>query len=361
MLPGLTPLVVWTDRGLYCPSGDFYIDPLRPVHRAVITHAHSDHARRGCESYICAESGVGLLKVRLGKRISVRGVPYRESFSLGDVQVSLHPAGHILGSSQVRIQRGDEVWGISGDFKRDSDPSCEPFEVVKCDTWVTEATFGTPKYVWPMGQDYGEQIASWWFGNQRKGKNSLLFGYSLGKLQRILSELAPHAKRPILIHRAASELTQCYRDEGRVLAPTWDLEALDPRELLQGELILAPPSILSSEWTEKLGNFETAFASGWMLGSERGWNASGERRFDQGFVISDHADWPTLNRTVDETGARSVFVLHRGLGAFVRHLRKRGIDAHPILALACENVEVPQESEQGVLPLFDQLGQRGDG
>lgn len=339
MISSISPLVLWTEKGLYCPMGDFYIDPHRAVETAVITHAHSDHARRGSRRYFCASSGVGLLKSRLGCQIQVQGIPYGESLTLGRVRLSFHAAGHVLGSAQIRIQRDAEVWVVSGDYKREADPSCEPFEVVPCDVFITEATFGTPKYLWEKNPNHGKEIHGWWIQNAQRGKNSILFAYSLGKAQRILAELASFADRPILVHQSIAELTQCYREEGRVLAPTKELNSLVKTQVLQGELILTPPSILKTEWLERFGVFETAFASGWMQGSSYGHGVS----YDRGFVMSDHADWTDLNQTIDETGAKRVFVLHRANGALVRHLRKRGLDAHPVSVLK----DVP-------LPLFQQ-------
>ena len=255
--------------------------------------------------------------------------------------MSFHPAGHILGSAQIRVEHQGEVWVASGDYKRDPDPSCEPFEPVRCDTFLTEATFGTPKYVWEKSRNHGREIHTWWMENAKEGFNSILFGYSLGKSQRILAELAEFADRPILIHETMTELTQCYRDEGRKLAATVEIEkVISNVEKMQGELILAPPSILDAEWSRKLGNYKTAFASGWMHRSSRHYGSS----YDHGFVISDHADWNDLNRTIDETGARRVFVLHRN-GALVRHLRSRGIDAHPLDALESKNyLRIPAQN-----------------
>ena len=333
MLIEVTPLVIWTDKGLYCTKGQFYIDPHRPVETAIVTHAHSDHARRGSKNYLCASSGVGLLKARLGQFIQVQGIPFGQTIQLGQVQVSLHSAGHILGSSQVRIQYGSEVWVVSGDYKRERDPSCDPFESVPCQTFITEATFGTPKYIWNKTRNHGQDIHQWWLGNSTFGqlRNCIVFGYSLGKAQRILAELAPFAHKPILIHESMLELTECYRQEGRRLAPTCEIEAAiaASKGKLQGELIIAPPSILKSEFLNHLGEFKTAFASGWMQGSDQ---AHGTH-YDHGFVISDHADWNDLNQTILETGAKNIFVLHRGNGALVRHLRKRGLNAHPIESL----------------------------
>ncbi len=262
---------------------------------------------------------------RLGKRISVQGYAFRESFQMGRVRVSLHSAGHILGSAQVRLQHDNEVWVVSGDYKRERDPSCDPFEVVYCDVFITEATFGTPRYVWSKLPDHGRDIYEWWNIMSSLGKNAVIFGYSLGKAQRILAELYPYARKPVLLHRTMAGLTDCYRAEGKLLAPTVDLEnALDESEhRLTGELILAPPSAVHQEFAQRLGSFESAFASGWMLSSL----SQSSSRYDRGFVISDHADWDDLNRTICETGAQRVFVQHRK-GALIRHLRQQGIDAH---------------------------------
>jgi putative mRNA 3-end processing factor len=339
------PLISWTEKGLYCAEGDFYIDPHRAVKTAVVTHAHSDHARRGCERYICVSSSVGLLKSRLSQKIQVQGIPYREVFKLGEVSVSFHSAGHILGSAQVRVQSGPkgsgEVWVASGDYKRDPDPSCEPFESVQCDTFITEATFGTPKYTWPKDRDHGRDIHAWWKRNAALGMNSVLFGYSLGKAQRILAELAPHAHQPVIIHETIEELTNCYRAEGRVLAPTLELNHYKPGTVLQGELILAPPSVLKTGVVDRLGRYQTAFASGWMQqgsGSPGSGVASWGRDYDYGFVMSDHADWNDLNRTIEETKAKRVFVQHRD-GALIQHLRRRGIDAYSSDMLELKNYQ----------------------
>ena len=325
------PLIEWTPKGLYCRAGDFYIDPHRAVKTAVVTHAHSDHARRGCEQYLCVDSSVGLLRTRLGKSIQVRGIPYRETFKLGETEVSFHSAGHILGSAQVRVAHRGEVWVASGDYKRDRDPSCEPFEPVRCDTFITEATFGTPKYVWDSERDHGRDIHEWWVRNAEKGLNSVVFGYSLGKAQRILAELALRAHRPVLIHDSIVDLTRCYREAGRELAPTLALDEV-PAGVFEGELILAPPSILQTDaWKDRLGQYRTAFASGWMQ-SGGSW---GHGQYDHGFVMSDHADWVGLNKTIEETGARRVFVQHRS-GALLRHLRLKGLEAHPAESLLLE-------------------------
>lgn len=313
-------MLVMTKKGLYCPAGDFYIDPSGAVDHAVVTHAHSDHARRGSKQYYCASSGVSLLKARLGQKISATGVAYGEEFSLKAATVSFHPAGHILGSAQVRVEVSGEVWVASGDYKREPDPTCEPFEVVPCDVFVTEATFGTPGFVWKKESRQGEQIFRWWQKNAAQKKNSLLFAYSLGKTQRVLGLLEPWADRPIYCHSAATVLNDCYRAQGISLAETRCLSQVDHDRILQGELIIAPQAFLKSEQAQILGeSFETAFASGWM--------AQGHHGYDQGFLMSDHADWSDLLQTIEETKARRVYVQHRGNGALVKHLKTLGLQA----------------------------------
>lgn len=328
MIP--TRMLILTAKGLYCPPGNFYVDPSGKVEHAVITHAHSDHARRGSETYYSTRSGAPLVKSRLGKKINVRAFDYGETFKLNGVTVSFHSAGHILGSAQVRIECGGEVWVASGDYKRDPDPTCAPFESVKCDVFVTEATFGTPGFTWKKGADLGREIYEWWMENAKRGTNSVLFAYSLGKAQRVLGVLAPFAERPVICHSAARELNDCYREQGVRLADTRCLGTVGLHERLKGELVLAPQSFLQSDQACVLGDdFETAFASGWM--------ARGAHGYDRGFLMSDHADWNDLLQTIDETGARRVYVQHRGKGALVRHLRARGLQAFPDTELKLKN------------------------
>lgn len=327
-------MLILAKEGLYCPAGDFHIDPRRGVRDAVITHAHSDHARRGSATYHVVKSGVELLRARLGSKINVRAYDYGETFELGGARVSFHPAGHILGSCQVRVECAGEVWVASGDYKREPDPTCEPFEVVPCDVFVTEATFGTPAYVWPKGEDLGARIMDWWRANAARGENSVLFGYSLGKTQRILGELSARSERPIYCHAAAAAINLAYRREGIALADTICMSTLDPAARLEGELILAPPAFLNSPLATVLGDrYRTAFASGWM--AQGGFGRGGG--YDTGFVMSDHADWNDLVRTCLETGAKRVYVQHRGAGALVRHLRGLGLHAHPEEELAPRN------------------------
>jgi putative mRNA 3-end processing factor len=321
------PLLIHTPKGLYCRAGDFHVDPSRAVDTALITHAHSDHARRGAKRYFCVQSCEGLLRERLGAKINVTPVRYGEKFDLGEARISFHPAGHILGSAQVRIEAGGEVWVVSGDYKRDPDPTCEPFEPIACDVFVTEATFGLPMYRWENPEKLGSEIHDWWMRNAADGINSILFAYSLGKAQRVLAELAPFADRPVLVHPSMVGINECYLREGVRLAPFRPIASVPEDERTLGELILAPPQCFGTRDLLRFGKFRTGFASGWMQGS-------GFRRYDRGFPLSDHADWPSLLRTIEETGARAVYVAHRDDHVLVRHLKDRGLKAGLVTALS---------------------------
>lgn len=323
----MTDLLVPSDVGLACPSGGFHVDPWGDASRAVITHVHGDHARFGSAEYFCAAPTVPLLTRRLHRdeaaaRVPVHGVPYGERFRLGAATVSFHPAGHILGSAQVRIETGGEVWVVSGDYKRDPDPTCAPFEVAPCDTFVTEATFGLPLYRWDDPRAVAAEILAWWDGNRKAGLASILFAYPLGKAQRILAELARLTDRAVLVHGAVQGPTEIYREAGVALLPTAPVGEKTRGRPFAGELVLAPPSARGTTWMRRFGDRETAFASGWMRlrGTRR------RRGFDRGFALSDHADWPALLRTVEETGARRVLVTHGYAEELARYLRERGLE-----------------------------------
>ena len=326
-------MLVLTKKGLYCPAGDFYIDPSRGVDHAVVTHAHSDHARKGSRRYYSSKSGTGLLRGRLGQSITVSSFEYREVFYINGVKLSFHPAGHILGSAQVRIEHDGQVWVASGDYKREADPTCEPFESVECDVFVTEATFGTPGYNWSKEANVGQEIFDWHSQNAKNGVNSVLFAYSLGKTQRVLGVLEPYKMNPIYCHSSATPLNECYLQQGMKLAPTICLSSISEKTKLRGELLIVPQSFLQSEQAEILGeNFQTAFASGWMAKNSFGYGS-----YDKGFLMSDHADWGDLVRTILESKAKRVYVQHRGKGALVRHLKSLGIQAFPESDLMPEN------------------------
>ncbi len=310
-----------TESGLYCDAGDFFIDPWRPVPRAVVTHAHSDHLTGGCGHYLVAERGVRVSRERLGQwQDRVEGIAFGETRTINGVRISLHPAGHILGSAQVRLELGGEVWVASGDYKTDSDPTCDAWEPVRCHTFITESTFGLPIYRWPTPRDVFGEINAWWRDNVAAGRTSLLFGYGLGKAQRLLAGLDRDIG-PILVHGAVDRMTALYRQAGVDLPHTE--YATTARGVSTGAMIVAPPSADGSVWARKFGAQSTAFASGWML--VRG--ARRRRSVDRGFTLSDHVDWPQLLGAIDATGAERVLVTHGFTGPVVRWLRDKGLRA----------------------------------
>lgn len=312
-----------TDAGLYCAQGDFHIDPWRPVDRAVITHAHSDHARPGSGAYLCAEDGVEILRLRLGHKASIRGISFGETVDFQGVHVSLHPAGHVLGSAQIRVEHRGEVWVVSGDYKIQPDPTCRPFEPVRCDTFITESTFGLPIYRWPPPEVVFGEIADWWRTNQQAGVTSVLFGYSLGKAQRLLHGVS-RDQGPVFVHPAVAEFLAAYRAAGVPLPEVPLATEERVREAGGRALIIAPPMVADSSWMHGLGEVTSGFASGWML--VRGFRR--RRGGDRGFVLSDHADWPGLLHAIRSTGARRIGVTHGAEGPLVRWLREGGWESH---------------------------------
>ena len=326
----MSEVITLKKEGLYCPAGDFYIDPWKPVPRAVITHAHADHAKPGSQHYYAAHSGLGLLKQRLGGNISIEGHEFGEQVRLGDAVTSFHPAGHVLGSAQIRVEVGGEAWVISGDYKCDDDSSCEAFQPVPCDVFITEATFALPIYRWDPIEDVMDQLMRWWAANAAAGKASAVFCYALGKAQRLLAEIGKRTDRPIYVHGAVDALLPAYRDAGIELAATIPVLDKAKGESFAGELVIAPPSAFGSPWMQRLGNCGTAFASGWM-------RVRGHRRrrgFDQGFVMSDHADWPGLLQTIEATGAKKVYATHGYSDTLARYLtEEKGLEAEPLETL----------------------------
>jgi putative mRNA 3-end processing factor len=322
-------LVVRRPEGLYCPPGGFFIDPWRPVERAVITHAHADHARRGHAAYLATAVSAGVLRARLGP-ISLQGVAYGEAVSAGGVRVSLHPAGHVLGSAQVRIEHRGRVWVASGDYfasahEDDRNPTCAPFEPVRCDCFITESTFGLPVYRWRAQRDVLAEVNAWWGGNAEAGRPSLLLAYSFGKAQRLLAGVDASIG-PIVVHGAVEPLNEAYRAAGVALPPSRRLDELRGRPELRRALVVAPPGVADSAWARGLGEASDAFASGWM-------QLRGARRrqgLDRGFALSDHADWPGLQRAIGATGARRVIVTHGYEATLVRWLRQQGLQAESL-------------------------------
>ncbi|MBI3367921.1 MAG: ligase-associated DNA damage response exonuclease [Burkholderiales bacterium] len=314
-------LVVQRPEGLYCPPGDFYIDPWRPVERAVITHAHADHARPGHGQVLTSAISEGVLRVRLGAGLRLQGLAYGEAIDHRGVRVSLHPAGHVLGSAQVRLEQGGQVWVVSGDYfasaHDERNPTCPPFEPQRCDCFITESTFGLPIYRWAPQAEVFAEINAWWRHNVQSGRTSLLLAYSFGKAQRVLAGVDAGIG-PIAVHGAVESLNAAYRAAGVALPPTETVDALKARAL-----VVAPPGSQASAWARGLGDFSDAFASGWM-------QLRGARRrqgVDRGFVLSDHADWPGLQRAISATGAERVIVTHGYEAVMVRWLREQGLRA----------------------------------
>ena len=325
-MPRHDDLIQLDSAGLRCRRGAFLIDPWMPADTAVITHAHGDHARVGSGVYHCVESAAPLLRWRLGEDVNLVPHAYGDSFALGDVRVSLHPAGHILGSAQVRVDDGREVWVVSGDYKRNPDPTCAPFEVVPCDVFITEATFAFPIYRWRPTPLIAQQVWEWWQHCAETGDTAVLYCYALGKAQRLLAELTACTDKRVLLHGAMTRAVEIYRDAGIAMLPTDTVGEQGKAADFSGELILAPPSAAGSPWMRRFRTAQTGFASGWMQvrGNRR------RRGYDRGFVLSDHADWPDLLRTIEETGAKRILATHGNTEAMVQLLRERGVDAEPL-------------------------------
>jgi putative mRNA 3-end processing factor len=317
-----------TADGLFCPAGGFYIDPWNPVARAVITHAHGDHARPGSNGYLCASPGAGLLRRRFGSDLPLETLPYGQAMTIGDVILSFHPAGHILGSAQIRLAgrgsaAGDGVWVVAGDYKRAADPTCAAFEPIPCDTFVTESTFGLPIYRWDRTEAILLDVLGWWTANTAERKSSVLFCYSIGKAQRMLAELGRLTDRPVFVHGMMLPMIDAYRDEGVAMLPVKSATEQPKSTSFAGELVLAPLSARGTPWMRRLGTHSDAFVSGLM----RVRGVRRQRAFDRGFVLSDHADWPALLQTIGETGARRVLATHGHAEPLARYLAEQGLES----------------------------------
>ena len=347
-------LVVQRPEGLYCPPGDFYIDPWRPVARAVITHAHADHARRGHGHYLAAAPAAGVLRSRLGD-ITLQTLAYGEAVDHFGVRISLHPAGHVLGSAQVRMEHGGQVWVASGDYfvagdcadAREDNATCAPFEPVRCHCFITESTFGLPIYRWQPQQQLFDDINQWWRANADAGRASLLMAYSFGKAQRILAGVDASIG-PLIVHGAVEPLNRAYREQGVRLPATrlvTDMndssEKASDKTSLKRALVIAPPSVQGSPWLKRFGEYSDAFASGWM--QLRG--ARRRRSVDRGFVLSDHADWPGLQRAIIATGAQRVIVTHGYEAVMVRWLTEQGLQAGAFKTEYGDQDDEPESAE----------------
>jgi putative mRNA 3-end processing factor len=317
-------LLQFTEKGIYCPAADVYIDPWQPVQRALITHGHSDHSRWGHQHYLCTHSAAPVIRHRLGD-INLETVAYGEKRQINGVNFSFHPAGHIPGSAQIRVEHKGEVWVASGDYKLEADGLSEDFESVACHSFITESTFGLPVYRWEPQAAVFAQINEWWRQNAAEGKGSMITAYALGKAQRLLVGLDPSIG-PIFTHGAVENTNRVMREQGIDLPATELITRETDRKRFPGSLIIAPPSALASPWSRQFKSLVTAAASGWM--TLRG--ARRRRGVDRGFVLSDHADWTDLNRAIEASGAERVFVTHGYTDIFRRWLIDQGIEAYEV-------------------------------
>lgn len=320
--PVMADVLTFTDRGIYCPAGDFYIDPWKPVDRALITHGHSDHARPGMGRYLATTGTAPVMRHRLGE-IALQTIDYGVETQIGDATVSFHPAGHVPGSAQIKVAVKGAVWVVSGDYKTVADGLSEPFEPVQCHAFITECTFGLPIFKWTPEDILTRQINDWWAANAAAGRTSILGAYALGKAQRLLTTVDPD-NGPILTHGAIENTNAVLRRQGFELPETTLVTADISHKTHPGALVLATPSALGTSWTRRFGAASTAFASGWMAlrGVRR------RRAADRGFIVSDHADWEGLNTAIRATGATKIFATHGYTSAFQRWLASEGYDAH---------------------------------
>lgn len=316
------PLLEFNDNGIFCSAGNFYIDPWRPVKNAVITHAHSDHAKWGHENYLAHTLSREILKYRLGD-IKLETLDYGQPVSLAGVQISLYPAGHIIGSAQVRVEYRGEIWVVSGDYKLEDDRVCKPFEPVKCHSFISECTFGMPVYKWRPQQEIFDNMNKWWLRNIDEGKTSVLVGYSLGKAQRILQGLDLSIGN-VYTHGVIENTNAALRENGVTLNPTIRVTADTNREEMRKGLVLCPPSSVGTPWMRKFYPYSFGYCSGWM--ALRG--AKRRRAADRGFVLSDHADWDSLIEAIKSTDCESVYLTHGYTAPFSRYLAEIGYDAH---------------------------------
>lgn len=325
-------LLEQTRSGIYCPIGGFFIDPWRPVEKAVITHAHFDHARPGSKTYLTTEHSKDIMRLRLGKEVDITAARYGQTFNINGLKLSLHPAGHVLGSAQIRIEHNGEVWVVSGDYKTETDSTCAPFEQLRCHTFVTESTFGLPVFRWSPQNEIFNHINNWWKMNQMQDRTSILFAYALGKAQRIISGLNPEIG-PIFAHGAVENVNHCYRMAGIQMPATHYAGSQADKNAFAGAIVIAPPSANTASWIKKFGKINTAFASGWMQirGIRR------RRAVDRGFVLSDHSDWQGLIETIKNSDAQNVWVMHGYAAELVRWLQENGLNARQI--------EVPVRAE----------------
>ncbi len=321
----MADLLIFTDKGIYCPQADVYIDPWKPVNKALITHAHSDHARSGHKQYLATKDSVPVLKHRLGSFIKIQGLDYGENITINQVHISFHPAGHIIGSAQIRLEYKGEIWVASGDYKVENDGISGVFQPVKCHTFITESTFGLPSFKWKPQELVYQEINDWWQTNKDLGRTSIISAYSLGKAQRVINNLNTDIA-PIFAHAAIENTNEVLRNQGFNIEVSPKVENSGKSDKYKGAMIIAPPSAIGSAWTKKFGDYEEAIVSGWM--NVRG--IKRRRNAERGFVLSDHADWPGLNSAIKETGAHKIYVTHGYTEIFAQWLCEQGYDAKAV-------------------------------
>lgn len=314
-------LIKFTKRGIYCPQGKFYLDPWYPVDYAIISHGHADHARWGMKRYLCADDSKAILQHRLGADIKIESIAYNHPVTINGVEVSFHPAGHVIGSAQIRLEYKGYVVVFSGDYKTQPDFITTPFDPIKCHTFITESTFGLPIYNWKSEKELQTELQNWVKTNQENKRTSVFFGYSLGKAQRLMSLL--EGSDDIYVHRAIHNLNNAISDSGIKLPETKLWSADIDKKVLQNKIIIAPPALLGSRMLKRVPNAATAICSGWMqIRGNRRWQA-----VDAGFVVSDHADWNGLISAVKATEAEQVYVTHGSQAVFSKYLNEIGIKA----------------------------------
>jgi putative mRNA 3-end processing factor len=319
------PVLGFTDRGIYCAAGDFYIDPWLPVPRALITHGHADHAYPDMGSYLATTAAAPVMQHRLGADARIDTINYGETRQIGDATVSFHPAGHVPGSAQIRVCVNGEIWVASGDYKTVDDGLSEPFEPVTCHAFITESTFGLPVFRWTAQDVLAQELNTWWAANVVAGRPSVLGAYALGKAQRLMRTVNPDIG-PILTVTAIENTNQVLRTQGITLPDTVRITEDVSAKTHPGALIIATPGSTSQHWARRFPQASSAFASGWM--AMRG--VRRRRGADRGFIVSDHADWDGLNMAVKATGAERVFVTHGYTAQFARHLCDQGYDAQVV-------------------------------
>jgi putative mRNA 3-end processing factor len=315
-------LLKFTDKGIYCPEGGFYIDPWRPVKKAVITHGHADHSRPGHQHYLAHHLSKHIMQQRLGDGIQIETIDYNKSITINGVKVSFHPAGHIPGSAQIRLEFKGRVSVVSGDYKLEDDGLSTAFEPVKCHEFVTETTFGLPIYRWKPQNETFEEINEWWRQNRENGKTSVIFAYALGKAQRIMKNV-DNGIGNIYTHGAVETATEALREAGLDLPETIKITNDIDKKDYAGNLVIATPASIGTPWMKKLAPYSTGIASGWMMirGARR------RKAADRGFVLSDHADWNGLLAAVKLSEAETIYSTHGYSNVFTKYLQEQGLNA----------------------------------